>query len=196
MNRNRIPFWLAFGVLLWLGGCSGIRFTQVPAELKDFHPRGVAALPVSTGIFKDAAGTADALLEQCLRERRGLARVVAGATYAKTLADHPDLAKMIRDYQAKLETLNFSDPELSRLIGEQLQVEALLVVWVEDYSYSVVAGQKRAKVAIGMKLIETASGRQAWLASHALNEEYSIFKPTLDDMAKKVMAKMLDVMPQ
>jgi hypothetical protein len=99
------------------------------------------------------------------------------------------------DYLTKLKTVNFSDPALSRDIGEDYHVEAFLVVNVDFWNYTVEGSDKVAKVGFSVDLIEAKTGRIVWRAGHHEVEDYWIMKPDLSDLAKKVASMMINEMP-
>jgi hypothetical protein len=62
------------------------------------------------------------------------------------------------DYTAKLKAVNFSDPDLSRRIGEICRVDAFLVVSLDYWNYTTEATDKVGKIGLSMKLISAAEG--------------------------------------
>jgi hypothetical protein len=121
--------------------------------------------------------------------------VVAADTINNRIQANEALRKAVFDYLAKLKTLNFSDLELSKKIGEMSGVEAFLVVQVDYWNYSKENDNKVAKVGIGIKTVDAGTGKIIWRAGHHEAEEYVLFKPKLPDVAKNLVKKMIKEMP-
>ena len=99
------------------------------------------------------------------------------------------------DYLSKLRTVNFSDPDLSKKMGEMAKVDAFLLVSVDIWNYTVEKGDKVAKVSLGMKLYEAATGKIMWKAGHQIADSYILIKPDLPKVARNVVKEMVDYMP-
>jgi hypothetical protein len=84
---------------------------------------------------------------------------------------------------------------MSRKIGELVQVDAFLIVNLDYWQYTTEDGDKVAKVGMGLKFIDAASGVIMWKASHHETEKYRWVKPELAKVAKKLTAVMIDEMP-
>jgi len=95
----------------------------------------------------------------------------------------------------KLKTINISDPALSRKIGEVTKSEAFFVINVDFWSYTREDGDKVGKVGLGIKMVESSTGRIMWKAGHHLSESYWMVKPDLPDIAKELVKKMIEEMP-
>lgn len=176
-------------------GCSGIRYSQVAPEAKDFHPKRIGVLPVDVGTYEDARGVIDQVIAGVLVEKQWFEDVVAADIINKQLQTNGDLRKAYLDYIAKLKTVNFSDPELSKMIGEITKVDAFLLVNVDYWLYTRENDNKVAKVGFGMKMIDASSGKILWKAGHHEAEDYILIKPKLPDVAKDVASKMIKEMP-
>jgi hypothetical protein len=94
-----------------------------------------------------------------------------------------------------LQTLDFSDPDLSKKIGELAKVDAFLLVSVDEWGYTVQKDEKVAKVGMTMKLYEASTGKLMWKAGHAITESYMFFKPDLPKVASDVIREMIVFMP-
>jgi len=176
-------------------GCGGIRYSQVAPEANDFHPKRIGVLPVDVGTYEDARGVIDQVIAGVLVEKQWFEDVVAADIINKQLQTNGDLRKAYLDYIAKLKTVNFSDPELSKMIGEITKVDAFLLVNVDYWLYTRENDNKVAKVGFGMKMIDASSGKILWKAGHHEAEDYILIKPKLPDVAKDVASKMIKEMP-
>ncbi|MDI6776038.1 MAG: hypothetical protein QMD03_02170 [Syntrophales bacterium] len=182
-------------LVLMLSGCGGLRYSQVAPEAKDFHPRRIGVLPVDVGTYEEARGVIDQVIAGVLVDKKWFADVVAADTINNQLQSNEELRKVVMDYLAKLKTVNFSDPELSKKIGELSQIDAFLVVNVDYWNYTVENEKKLAKVGIGIKMVEAGTGKIIWKAGHHLSEDYLLFKPALPDVARDLCKKMIGYMP-
>jgi len=91
--------------------------------------------------------------------------------------------------------VNYSDPGLSKKIGETLSIQAFLIVTVDAWSYTVENREKVARAGLSMKLVEAETGRIAWQAGHDVMKEYSFLKPELKDLGRSVINVMIAAMP-
>ena len=66
---------------------------------------------------------------------------------------------------------------------------------MDFWNYTVEKDDKLAKVSIGLKLIDTASGKTMWKAGHHLGKTYILIKPDLADVARSVVKEMVEEMP-
>jgi hypothetical protein len=186
--------WLIF-LALMLFGCGGLRYSQVAPEAKDFHPKKIGVLPVDVGSYEEARGVIDQIIAGVLVDKQWFTDVVAADAINNQLQSNEELRKAVFDYLAKLKTVNFSDLELSKKIGELSKIEAFLVVNVDYWNYTKENDEKVAKVGIGIKMIDAGTGKILWKAGHHEAEDYMLFKPKLPDVAKNLIKKMISEMP-
>jgi hypothetical protein len=186
---------LVISLVLISSGCSGLRYSQISPAAKDFHPRRIGVLPVDVGTYGEARGIIDEVMAGVLVEKGWFNDVVAAGTINRQLQSNEELRKVVMDYLAKLNTVNFSDPELSKKIGEISRVDAFLIVKVDYWNYTVENEKKLAKVGVGIKMVEADTGKIIWEAGHHLSEDYRFFKPALPDVAKDLCKKMISYMP-
>jgi len=182
-------------LLLMMTACGGLRYSQVAPEAKDFHPKSVGVLPVDVGTYEEARGNIDQIIAGVLIDKKWFSDVVASDTIAGQLMSSEEYRKVLMDYLAKLKTVNYSDPELSKKIGEISKIEAFLVFQVDYWNYTIEGGDKVAKVGMAIKMVEAETGKILWKAGHHLTEKYILIKPDLSDVAKDLVKKMLDEMP-
>jgi hypothetical protein len=180
---------------LMLFGCGGLRYSQVAPEAKDFHPKKIGVLPADVGTYEEARGVIDQIAAGVLVDKKWFTDVVAADTISNQIKSNDDLRKVVFDYLSKLKIVNFSDPELSRKIGELSKIEAFLVINVDYWNYTKENDKKVAKVGIGIKMVDAGTGNILWKAGHHKAEDYTLFRPKLPDVAKDLLIKMIDEMP-
>lgn len=197
MRRIHGParFILTVWVIWLIAGCENLRLVQTADEAKDFHPKTIGVLPADAGIYKDAEGKIDDIITDVLVRTKWFQAVVGGEDIRKQIEANPELKKSIDVYVAKLRELNFSDPELCKVISELCGIEAILIPTVDVWEYTMLGGDKIARVGISMKLVDTKTGKTIWRAGHLVSEEYRFLKPELTSMGRSMVRKMIDRMP-
>jgi hypothetical protein len=187
---------LLTAVLMSIIACGGsIRYTERDPDMTDFHPRTIGLLYVDVGTYGEARGIAEDIIVAALMEKQWFARVLTREDLNNQLKNDPELQKAVADYLLKLNTVNYSDPTLSKQIGDSLKIEAFLVVTVDSWNYTTVKEDNVAKAGLSMKLVDTATGRIAWKAGHNIVKEYTFLKPDLKDVGKSVVSAMIGAMP-
>ena len=194
---TRRVFIVSLVILLFvtLFGCGGLRYSQVAPEAKNFHPKAVGVLPVDVGTYEEARGVIDQVIAGVLVDTQWFTDVVAADTISNQLQSNEELRKVYLDYISKLKAVNFSDPEMSKKIGEISKVDAFLVINVDYWNYTKENEKKVAKVGIGIKMIDASSGKIIWKAGHHEAEDYMLIKPKLPGVAKDLVKKMIKEMP-
>lgn len=195
IRKKGIVLFVLFLVFAVANCGGGLRYSQVAPEAKDFHPQRIGVLPAEVGTYEEARDVIDQVIAGVLVEKKWFTDVVAADTIANQLQSNEELRKVVLDYISKLKTVNFSDPELSKKIGELSQIDAFLVVNVDYWNYTRENEKKVAKVGIGIKMVDAASGKMLWKASHHEVEDYMLLKPKLPDVAKDLVKKMINEMP-
>ena len=193
----RRVFIVSLLVLLFvtLFGCGGLRYSQVAPEAKNFHPKAVGVLPVDVGTYEETRGVIDQVIAGVLVDTQWFTDVVAADIISNQLQSNEELRKVYLDYISKLKAVNFSDPEMSKKIGEISKVDAFLVINVDYWNYTKENEKKVAKVGIGIKMMDASSGKILWKAGHHEAEDYLLIKPKLPDVAKDLVKKMIKEMP-
>jgi hypothetical protein len=176
-------------------GCGGLRYSQVTPEAKDYHPKRVGVFPVDVGTYEEARGVIDEIIASVLVDKGWFANVVSADTISNRIQTNEELRKVYLDYISKLKSVNFSDPELIKKIGEITGVDAFLVANIDYWNYTKVNDNEVAKVDIGIKMIDAASGKILWKAGHQEVESYMLFKPKLPGVAKDLVRRMIKEMP-
>jgi hypothetical protein len=121
--------------------------------------------------------------------------VVAADEMNNRIKSNELLQKVFADYISKLRAVSYSDPDLSRKFGEMIKVDAFLLVNVDYWNYTKENDDKVAKVVMGVKMIDAASGKIMWNAGHHEVAAYILIKPALPDVAKSLVKRMTREMP-
>jgi hypothetical protein len=197
VRRNSAAALVVVAVLAaWLcAGCEGLRLIQTAEEAKDFHPKSIGVLAADVGIYKDAGGNVDGIITEVLVGTKWYNSVIGGEEIRKRIEANEELRKSVDVYVAKLRELNFSDPELCKVIAELCGIEAILIPTVDVWEYTMLAGDKVARVGISMRLVDTKTGKAMWKAGHQVTEEYRFLKPELTSLGRSMVRKMIDRMP-
>jgi len=195
--RGKVPVLIcaaAFWVML--ASCAELRYSQVAPGIETFHPETICVLSVNPGVYeKEAGDVAGDLITDAVRGKGWFSTVLSPKDLAKLTERDATLRKAVADYLAKLKTVHFSDPDLSRHIGEACNADAFLVVDVNFWNYTTQGDDTLAKAGFSMELIEARTGRIMWKADHCATKEYTWFKPDLTSFARSVARDMIDQMP-
>lgn len=175
--------------------CGSLRFSQLAPEAKDFHPQRVAIFPADMVNYEEAKGVVEKVVTSVLMEKEWFTNVTDTENLNRQILANEELRKAIREYLAKLNTLDFSDPDLSRKIGELAKVDAFLLVSVDAWNYAVEKDKNVAKVSLTMKFYEASTGKRMWKAGHDIAESYMLIKPDLSKVARDVVRDMVKEMP-
>jgi hypothetical protein len=168
----------------------------VSPEAKDFHPQTIAIFPVEiVGSNEEARGSVEQIVAGVLADKQWFSDIVDAESLNRQLLTNEELRKAMTDYLSKLRTVNFSDPDLSKKIGELAKVDAFLLVSVDIWNYAVEKGDKVGKVSLSMKLYEASTGKVMWKSGHQIAETYTFFKPDLSKVARNVVREMVGYMP-
>ncbi len=194
MNKAARNF-LVIITLLMLSSCGGLRYSQTAPEAKNFHPQSVAIFPADVGAYEEARGNVEQIFSGVLNEKKWFKDVVEAQTILGQIQANEDYRKSMLDYLSRLKQFNISDPELSKKLGGQSKVDSFIVIIVDNWNYARENDEKLGKVGLGLKLIETSTGRIMWKAGHNEAESYWMFRPDLNDMGKDLIKKMIDEMP-
>jgi len=188
---------IAVAMTLLLAGCGGanLRYVHTAPEAKDFKPKKVALFPVDAGMYPEAQGVVEKVMAGVLIERGRFSRVVTADSVNKLVETREDFKKLYSEYMTKLKMVSFSDPELSKGIGETIHADAFLLVTVDYWNYVLQGDDKVAKVGLSMKLVEAATGKIMWKAAHEEVRGYKLIKPALADVARSLAKDMISRMP-
>lgn len=189
-----IRFILAVAVLSVMG-CGGLRFSQLDPAAKDYHPKRIAVFPADVGTYEEARSHIEQIVPGVLMEKKWFSDITDTASLNRQLQANEALRKDTTDYLSKLQTLNYSDPALSKKIGELTKTDAFLMVAVDYWNYTVEKDKKLAKVSVGLKLIDAETGKMMWKAGHHIGDSYMLIKPDLSNVARSVVREMVSEMP-
>jgi len=187
-------FILAIAVLSAIG-CGGLRFSQLDPAAKDYHPRRIAVFPADVGTYEEARNHIEQIVPGVLMDKKWFSDITDTASLNRQIQANEALRKATTDYLSKLQTLNYSDPALSKKIGELTKTDAFLLVAVDYWNYTVEKDKKLAKVSVGLKLIDAETGKMMWKAGHHVADSYMLIKPDLSDVARSVVKEMVSEMP-
>ena len=177
--------------------CGGLRFSQLAPEAIDFHPQSIAIFPMEVWNHKepDSRAVVEQIVAGSLIAKKMFIQVTDVEKLQKHVQENETLKNTKTEYLSKLRLLNFSDSDLSRKIGTMLQVEAILMLSVDEWKYVVQGDQKTAQVGLTMELYDVSTGKLMWKANHAVAKDYVLIKPDLPDLARSVVDKMVYYMP-
>jgi hypothetical protein len=178
-----------------LAACGSLRFSQVDPEAKDFHPKLIAIFPVHAGPYEEARQVTEKIVADVLIEKKWFTNVIDTENLNREILSNEELRNAMTAYLSKLNTLAFSDPDLSRKIGEMAKVDAFLMVSVDTWNYTVEKDDKVGKVGMVIKLYEASTGKIMWKAGHHRAESYILIKPDLSAVARKVARDIVSEMP-
>lgn len=198
MAHRRVIELLIMGCLLTIVSCGGLRFSQVDPDAKQFHPKRIAVLPIEIWNHKNAIDSRkeiEQIVAASLVEKKWFTYVMDAETFRRKIDENETLVKAVNDYRSKLRELTFSDPDLSASIGKTLNVDAFLVLTVDEWRYWEENNNKMAKVGLYMELYEAAGGKMMWKAGHALQKDNILLKPQLTDMVRELSQKMIAYLP-
>jgi hypothetical protein len=187
---------IAAVLLVGLFGCGGLRYSHISPEAKDFRPRRIAVFPADAKTFPEAKGPVDRIFAETLTERKWFASVAGGEEIGRRLETDEPFRQTVSEYLTKLDRVNFSDPVLSRRIGESTRSEAILLVRVDYWNHTTENDKKVGKVSLSLKMIAAETGRIVWTAGHHRASDYLIVKPDLPDVARGLIREMIDHMPR
>lgn len=182
-------------VSMVLGGCGGLRDTWEGPGAESFHPSSIAVLPPIEGSFEGSREPAYEVMTKALRNSGRYAVSLEREQVTAVLANSNEFREAVTRYVSTFETSGISDKELAGKLGQALKVEALLFVKVNGWEYMKSEGDKIARVALELRLIDAQKGTMVWKARHEERKNYTFFKPSLKDMAGDLAGYMVRYMP-
>ena len=193
---KRLPIlFFCISLALILSACGGLRYSQKAPDAKDFHPRTIGVLPVDVGAYGEARDVVDQIFAGILAEKGWFSNVISPERMKSQMGSDSEMTKAVVDYLTKLKTVNFSDPDLSKKIGEHYKIDAFLVVKVDFWNYTVEGDDKVAKVGFAINLVDAQTGIIMWEAGHHEAKDYWLIKPNLAGLADDVASTMISHMP-
>lgn len=197
MMKKRVLNYILVIIIFTVVACSGLNFSQLAPEAIDFHPQRVALFPIEVWNHKDIDSRAivEQIVAGSLVAKRLFTDVTDVESLQRQLLANDELRKTKDDYFSKLRLLGFSDPELSGKIGEFIQVDAFLLLFVDEWKYYEIDDKKIAQVGLSMEMYDVVTGKLMWKAHHSITNDYMLIKPELPDLARAVVNKMAIYMP-
>lgn len=186
---------LVMAILITLGCAGGLNFSKTYPMEEGFHPKSIVLLPVTVGDFESARSCIDGLIVSELQKTTYFEEVVESENIASQLMEDNDLQSSVESFLNKLNGLGICEEDLAKNIGERFKADAILVVKVTDWSYGRLEGDKIATVGLSFKFINPSAGKIRWVATHEITEDYTFMKPSLSDLAKDLIDKILKQMP-
>jgi hypothetical protein len=194
--RSKKTCCIAVIVLTFLvAGCGGIRYSEISPDAARFHPQTIAVLPADATLFPETKGIVDRLFLDALAERKWFTIVNGGQNIAEQLRHNESFRNVVAEYLAKRANVSFSDPELSKKIGAFAGAEAFLIPCVDYWNYTTESDKKLAKAGFSIAMVEAATGKTVWNATHNKTKEYVVFKPDISAIAKDLINEMIARMP-
>ncbi len=177
--------------------CGGLRFNMLAPEAMDFHPQRIALFPIEVWNHKDADSRkiVEEIVSSVLIKKRFFFHVTDAENLQKQFLANEELRKTKDEYLSKRRLLDFFDSDLSRKIGEITQIDAFLLLSVDEWKYTEQGDIKTAEVGLTMEMYDVATGKLIWKASHDVTKEYMLIKPELHDIVREVANKMANYMP-
>lgn len=196
LKKGLVKYILIFFILATVS-CGGLHFNQLAPEAIDFHPQRITLFPIEVWNHKEADSrtVVEQIVAGSLIGKRLFFNVTDVENLQKQVLANEALKKEKDEYLSKLRLLGFSDPDLSRKIGELTEVDAFLLLSVDEWKYTVQGDKKIAEVGLTMEMYDVATGKQMWKAHHAITNDYLLIKPELPGIARDVVNKMVYYMP-
>lgn len=177
-----------------LSGCTAGR-QATPPEDRENRPAKVAVFPIEPGPYYEAKVPVEKILLELLGQGKAFREIVLPSSPTKGEQDKKK-EKLILDYLEKLNILHYSDPDLSRKIGEAWSANVLLIPGIEYWGYSAVGKNTVAKIGLSLILVEAESGKVIWRSVQYITKRYYYFKPPLPEVARDLLKRMLEQMPE
>lgn len=184
-------------LVLSIVACGGLNFNLLAPEAIDFHPQRIALFPIEVWNHKDADSRkiVEEVVKSVLIKKKLYFEVTDVENFQKQVLANQELKQAKDEYLSKQRLLDFYDATLSRKIGELTQIDAFLLLSVDEWKYTEQGDKKMAQVGLTMEMYDVATGKLMWKASHAIVKEYMLIKPALPDIARDVASKMANYMP-
>lgn len=187
---------LLYSLLFLFAGCgTPLRYSHTIPAAKDFKPERIVVFPANAVVYPEQAGNMEKIAAEALSDRRWFSRVITADAVKKLVDTDAKFKKVYTEYISKLKEVSFSDPDLSKQIGEQISADAFLWLRIDYWNYAKEGDDKVAKVGLDMKLIDAVTGMVVWKAAHEEVRNYKVLKPDLSNIAKSLTKDMISHMP-
>ena len=150
--------------------CGGLHFNQLSPEAKNIHPRRIAVFPVQVWNHKevDSRAIVEQIVAESLVKKQFFENVMTAETLRQKVQENEELRNLKTEYLAKLQMLNFSDPDLIRRIGDLMNIDSFLLLSVDEWKYYAEGDKKMAEVGLSMAMYDIATGKVIWKANHSM----------------------------
>ncbi|MFI5304228.1 MAG: hypothetical protein ACHQYP_05460 [Nitrospiria bacterium] len=179
----------------FLPACSSINYSQMSPDSKTFHPKTIAVLPATIGQYEASRDVIDSAVSTKLVQSKWFTKVVDAASIKTQITKSTEISDELGKYIQQLNALGVSDPGLTGKLRKDLKADALFLTYVTSWGYGRQDGNKVARVGLGVKLVDASKGTVIWKANHELVEEYTLFKPKLNNMTDDLLAMLFKEMP-
>lgn len=191
LRRLGPSLWLA---IMTLAGCGGLQEMWEGPAAKGFHPKSIAILQLA-GPYDAAREDVEEVLAAALMRSNKFERVVPPEEVTDIFQATKDAFDALVVYFTKMETTGQSDKQAAVKIGQALKADALLVVKVNAWEYTRQDGDNIAKVGLGLRLVDAATGAIVWKARHQVVKSYIFFRPNMKEVAMELGQEMIRFMP-
>ena len=197
MKKKIFVKWIWIVFVLLTVACGGLHFNQLSPEAKNIHPRRIAVFPVQVWNHKevDSRVVVEQILADSLVKKQFFENVMDAESLRQKEQENEGLRNLKTDYLAKLQMLNFSDPDLIKKIGDLMNIDSFLLLSVDEWKYYAEGDKKMAEVGLSMAMYDIATGKVIWKANHSIVKDYVLLKPELPGIARDVARKMINYMP-
>jgi hypothetical protein len=193
MRRSSLV-WMALGGAL-LAGCGGLQDVWEGPGAQSFRPSSIAVLPPIVGSFDESREPAQEVVTNALKKSARYTQVLGPDEVNGPLAASKEAREALTSYLSGIETSGVSDKGAAAILAQALKADALMVVKVTSWEYARSEGDKVAKVALGLRLIDSKQGAIVWKARHTNTTSYMFFKPSLKDLAADLSEDMIKHIP-
>jgi PBP1b-binding outer membrane lipoprotein LpoB len=166
-------------------------------EAIDFHPQRIAIFPIEVWNHKEADSRTivEKIVAGVLIKKKFFFNVTDVESLQKQILASEELKKAKDEYLSKQRLLDYYDSDLSRKIGVLAQIDAFLLLSVDEWKYAEQGDKKIAQVGLSMEMYDVVTGKLMWKAHHTLTKDYMLIKPELPEIAREVANKMANYMP-
>lgn len=160
-----------------------------------FRPQAIAVLPPMASQYDNAREDIQEVLSNALNRTANIERVVSPENVTDIFQASKEAFDALVFYFSRLEMTGQSDKDSAVKLGKSLNVDSFLVVRVNSWEYMRKEGDNVARVGLGLRLVDATTGTTVWKARHERSISYMFYRPNLKDVAKELVAEMIQVMP-
>jgi hypothetical protein len=195
-TTRRHTFQVALSALiLFIAGCGGLQEVWEGPGARMFRPQAIAVLPPMASQYDNAREDIQEVLSNALNRTANIERVVSPENVTDIFQASKEAFDALVFYFSRLEMTGQSDKDSAVKLGKSLNVDSFLVVRVNSWEYMRKEGDNVARVGLGLRLVDATTGTTVWKARHERSISYMFYRPNLKDVAKELVAEMIQVMP-